>query len=85
MADIATYPVTMAVRDQTFNIGMAEDGEEINLDLDSSIRVVPNTDYNDLSSKPQIEGITLEGNKTFEELTLEKVSNAEIEALFSEL
>lgn len=35
--------------------------------------------YMDLEDKPSIEGVTLEGNKTFAELNLDVLSNAEIE------
>lgn len=35
-------------------------------------------DYNELYNKPKIEGVTLEGNKTFEELTLIGLTNIEI-------
>ena len=36
------------------------------------------SDYEDLNNKPQIEGVTLIGNKTFEDLTLFGLSNIEI-------
>ena len=39
------------------------------------------TDYELLRNKPQIEGVTLIGNKTFEELTLVSLTNEELEAL----
>lgn len=39
-------------------------------------------DYNELINKPQIEGVTLEGNKTYEELNLERVTNSEMEEIF---
>lgn len=42
-------------------------------------------DYEQLDNKPQIEGVTLIGDKSFEELNLQKVTNAEIEVLFSNL
>lgn len=38
-------------------------------------------DYTVLENKPQIEGVTLEGNKTFPELHLNSMSNIEIENL----
>ena len=41
------------------------------------------TSYNDLSDKPQIEGITLIGNKTYEELNLQRITNTEIEDLLT--
>lgn len=39
--------------------------------------------YNDLYNKPKIEGVVLEGDKTFEDLTLKSLSNMEIEAILS--
>ena len=40
-------------------------------------------DYNDLINKPQIEGVTLIGNKMFPELNLDVLSNLELEALLN--
>lgn len=45
--------------------------------------VISQNDYNLLINKPKIEGITLEGDKSFEELTLISLTNAEIEQLLS--
>lgn len=39
--------------------------------------------YNDLTDKPQIEGVTLSGNKTYEELNLNRITNTEIEDLLT--
>lgn len=41
------------------------------------------TDYNQLSNKPQIEGVTLEGNKTYSELNLEAISGETITNIFN--
>ena len=41
------------------------------------------TSYNDLADKPQIEGVTLRGNKTYEDLNLQPISNAEMEELLT--
>lgn len=41
------------------------------------------TDYELLSNLPQIEGVTLIGNKTFPQLHLEAISNTEIEELLT--
>lgn len=41
------------------------------------------TDYEELDNKPQIEGVTLIGNKTFEELTLIHLTNLEIESMLT--
>ena len=40
--------------------------------------------YNDLYNKPQIEGVTLEGNKTFPQLKLQAISNLEIYMILRE-
>ena len=42
-----------------------------------------NTDYNNLINKPSIENVTLENNKTFEELGASPISNARLEEIFS--
>lgn len=47
--------------------------------------VIIHADYENLDNKPQIEGVTLIGDKSFEDLNLQRVSNAEIEDLFSNL
>lgn len=39
--------------------------------------------YNELVNKPKIEGVTLEGNKTFEELHMNALTNIELERLLS--
>ena len=46
-----------------------------------STTVVSVNDYNDLCNKPSIEGVTLEGDKTFEELNLQSLTNQELEAM----
>lgn len=40
-------------------------------------------DYGALTNKPKIEGVTLQGNKTFEDLSLNSLSNLEIEQMLS--
>lgn len=40
--------------------------------------------YNDLYNKPQIEGVTLEGNKTFPQLKLQAMTNLEIYMILRE-
>lgn len=39
------------------------------------------SDYNQLVNKPQIEDVTLQGNKTFDELNLIDITNSEIETI----
>ena len=45
--------------------------------------VVYESDYDLLDNKPQIEGVTLEGNKTYDELNLKYLTNEEIEILIN--
>ena len=42
-------------------------------------------DYNLLKNKPQIEGIELQANKTFEDLGLVEVSNIELKEMFDKI
>lgn len=41
--------------------------------------------YNDMSNKPQVNNVTLKGNKTFEELGLKPYTAAEIQALWDSI
>ena len=43
------------------------------------------TSYDDLTNKPQIEGVTLSGNKTFPNLNLNVLTNTEIQDIFDNL
>lgn len=40
-------------------------------------------DYNDLLNKPRIESVELVGDKSFDDLNLNKISNSEIQELLS--
>lgn len=56
---------------------------EMDLKFNSDIRPVIGSglDYANATNKPQINGVTLEGNKTNEELDIKAISNSEIEEL----
>lgn len=43
------------------------------------------SDYNDLANKPSIEDITLQGNKTFEDLGMSEMSNVEIQNIYNQV
>lgn len=45
-------------------------------------QVVREKDYNNLDNRPQINGHTLEGDKTFEELGLTPITSAELAAMW---
>lgn len=52
-----------------YDLAATED-EDVGVELDADINVthVVNKDYNDLENKPSINGVTLQGNKTSEDL-----------------
>ena len=57
--------------------------QKIHISLDDRTRVQVgsgSSDYNELSNKPQINGVTLENNKTAQELNL--ATNADLERYF---
>lgn len=45
--------------------------------------VVSVNDYNDLRNKPSIEGVELIGDKSFEELNLQRLTNTELENMLT--
>lgn len=59
--------------------------DEMDLDFESEIRPVigKGLDYASATNKPQINGVTLEGNKTNEELLIGALTNEEIESILS--
>lgn len=57
-----------------------EEGAEVNVQSDWDQIDILADDY--VKNKPQIEGVTLEGNKTYEQLNLERVTNSEMEEIF---
>lgn len=46
------------------------------------VPVTGSTDYNDLTNKPKINTVELKGDKSFEDLGLQRITNREIEAMF---
>ena len=48
-----------------------------------STTVVSVNDYNDLRNKPRIEGVELIGDKSFEELNLQRLTNTELENMLT--
>lgn len=60
----------------TANAILEENGLTLEFGIPGSI-----SDYNQLSNKPQIEGVTLEGNKTFPNLNLDVISIDDIDIL----
>ena len=60
-----------------------EEGEEIPEGFEIIEMQTGTSDYELLENKPQIEGIELLGNKTFEELQMQALTNLELENLIN--
>lgn len=56
---------------------------ETTADIGTQIRVNNVSDYNLLGNKPLINGVTLQNDKTFEDLGLQGISNIELENLLT--
>ena len=59
------------------NVSLREPAQPANVEINWDSR-----NYENLSNKPKIEGVTLSGNKTLEELGAARVTEAEIDTLF---
>ena len=59
--------------------------DEMGLGFDSEIRpvITKDLDYTNAINKPQINGVTLEGNKTNEEILIGSLTNTEIDAILN--
>ena len=60
-----------------------QDYSPMALNFNSEIKPVisKNVDYSSILNKPSINGVTLEGNKTNEEILIQPLSNEDIESL----
>ena len=86
MSVYRTLTVNAALSNNQINASADVNGDiSANAEFGHNITINYAKDYEVLDNKPQIEGVTLIGDKTFEELNLQRVSNAEIEQLFINL
>lgn len=67
--------------EQEINLEPENNEQEINLEPEE-ISITVNKDYNELNNKPQINGVTLEGNKTTEDLGISTDSSYDASWLF---
>lgn len=67
-----TVPMEVSVSRQT-----------VPMNVSGSVRPVINTDYEQLENKPQINGVELDGNKTFEELGEQTITNVELQDIIN--
>ena len=73
-ASVTTLP---AGSPATVSTTLSESSLDFQFGIPASI-----TDYNQLTNRPQIEGVTLEGDKTYSELNLEAISGETITNIF---
>ena len=65
----------------SYNANFGANDNTINVTFGNVQRIVSGNDYNELSNKPSIENVVLEGNKTFKQLGIEPMSVTEIEKI----
>ena len=64
----------------TFNASFSEQSESLTASF-GNVQMVHTDDYNDLINKPSIEGVTLQGDKSFRELGMDTLSVQDIEKI----
>ncbi len=58
-----------------------EEREPLETTLDTALRVLGTGNYEDLTNKPSIEGVTLLGDRSFRALGLDPITNSEIDEI----
>ena len=64
-----------------FNASFASRDRPMNATFGNTQRVLVENDYNGLKNKPSIEGVILQGDKSFEQLGISAMSVTEIEKI----
>lgn len=65
-------------------ISLFQENKEKNISvMNENLNLVISGSYNDLSDKPQINSVELIGNKSFEDLGAERLTNSEIESIIN--
>lgn len=81
MADIVDVKNLTFVIDEAESLDFTlDEAEQLDFIVDD-FQVIQTGDYNDLINKPQIESVTLIGNKTFKQLGIDTLSVQEIEKI----
>lgn len=85
--DNAAFNAALATTDESFGTELGEDGADFTagFGVTTVIEHGGTNDYEALINKPQIEGVTLSGNKTFPELTLDEEDNETINETFKKV
>lgn len=71
----------LALEEETVPELDMEDREPLEAAVDSAVRVLGNGDYQALKNRPRIQGNLLEGDKTFYQLGLLDITDAEIDEI----
>ena len=74
--------VTFAESKATFDTALTSDGDTFDVDFGAMTQIGGVGDYEQLINKPQIEGVTLLGNKAFTDLGLTEEKNTAIDKVF---
>lgn len=73
-----TFPQASEIPDTVLLFDVDDVGDSGDIDIPTL-----NSNYETLSNKPSVEGVTLIGNKTFPQLGLESITNVELENLLT--
>lgn len=74
-------PMTVSASQVSIPMDVLQDAQSVDMDVGGGVAVP--TDYNLLYNKPQIEGVELVGDKSFEELNLQRLTNTELEEMLT--
>lgn len=83
MSAYRTVTVTPALSSNkiTVSASISENNISASAKVVNEVQVNNTSDYNLLNNKPQIESVELQGNKSFNDLGLSKISNMQIEQM----
>lgn len=81
---LVDYIEGLATETDISEVISAIDKEKVERELADKIlkQNIDSISYDSLENKPKIEGVTLEGDKAYEELNLQRISNTELEEMF---
>ena len=72
-------PMTVSASQVSVPLDVSQHAQRVAMDVGGGVAMP--TDYNLLYNKPQIEGVELAGNKSFEDLNLQSLTNTELETM----
>lgn len=85
--DNAAFNAALATTDESFGAELSDDDADFTagFGVTTILEHGGTNDYEKLINKPQIEGVTLIGNKSFPELTLDEEDNETINETFKKV